>query len=158
VNVVVSIAANCHQPSSVCTTAANLPCLVKLLACTNEPLDMQASPAGDGSNPDPSLPQPWQAHVSKRTGKVSPTHVFVARLFIIFCPDLFEELALLMSILQTYWFNTETKETTWFHPVTKAPSVRLYSMSLFLVYLLRPRAFVPRAFVDTVSTKPPAYS
>jgi hypothetical protein len=59
---------------------------------------MQASPAGDGSSPDARLPHPWQAHVSKRTGKVSPTHGFVARLFVFFCPDLFEELALLMSI------------------------------------------------------------
>jgi hypothetical protein len=27
---------------------------------------------------------------------------------------------------QQYWYNPDTKETTWFHPVTKLPSVQLF--------------------------------
>ena len=37
---------------------------------------------------DPNLPAPWQAHVSKRTGK-------------------------------PYWYNPDSKETTWICPVNK---------------------------------------
>ena len=30
-----------------------------------------------------------------------------------------------MCGLQQYWYNPDTKETTWFHPVTNQPSVHL---------------------------------
>ena len=32
----------------------------------------------------------------------------------------------LVRLVQQYWYNPDTKETTWFHPVTKQTSVRLY--------------------------------
>ena len=39
---------------------------------------------------------------------------------------------------QTYWYNPDTKETTWFHPVTNQPSVRMLALLNLVSYLLCP--------------------
>lgn len=37
---------------------------------------------------------------------------------------------------QTYWYNPDTKETTWFHPVTNQPSVRILALLNRVTFLL----------------------